>query len=162
MVEAEAASLVRTAITEFGRLDGAFNNAGSVYVTGPVHEIDGEAWREDLGQNLTSVFYCMKAEIPAMLESPTGGSIVNNASTGAVTGISGMSSYAAAKHGVIGLTRSAALECATQGLRVNALVIGNVGRPTLEESPMRRQRHLPRRGSVPQYKVLSRYIVIYC
>jgi len=128
-VEAEAVSLVCTAITEFGRLDGAFNNAGGVYVTGPLHEIDGEAWRGDLGQNLTSVFYCMKAEIPAMLESSTGGSIVNNASIGGVAGISGMSSYTAAKHGVVGLTRSAALEYATHGLRVNALVTGNVDTP---------------------------------
>src|SRR5215207_10107145 len=81
------------------------------------------------GSNLTSVFYCMKAEIPAMLESSTGGSIVNNASIAGVAGIAGMSSFAAAKHGVVGLTRSAALECATHGLRVNALVTGNVDTP---------------------------------
>jgi len=71
----------------------------------------------------------MKAEIPAMLESSTGGSIVNNASIAGVAGIAGMSSFAAAKHGVVGLTRSAALECATHGLRVNALVTGNVDTP---------------------------------
>lgn len=128
-VEAEAASLVRAAITEFGRLDGAFNNAGGVSVTGPLHEIEGEAWHEGLAQNLTGVFHCMKAEIPAMLEISTGGSIVNNASTGSVAGIPSMSSYAAAKHRVVGLARSAALEYAAQGLRVNALVTGNVDTP---------------------------------
>jgi NAD(P)-dependent dehydrogenase (short-subunit alcohol dehydrogenase family) len=87
------------------------------------------AWHETLEQNLTSVFYCLKHEIPAMLGSPGGGSIINNASIGGVRGIPGMSAYVAAKHGVVGLTRSAALECADQSVRVNALVTGNVDTP---------------------------------
>lgn len=128
-IEAQAAALVDTAIAQFGRLDGAFNNAGGAGAMGAVQDIDSDAWHADLAQNLTSVFYCMKAEIPAMLQSPTSGSIVNNASIAGVTGVGGMASYAAAKHGVVGLTRSAALACASDGLRVNALVTGNVDTP---------------------------------
>jgi NAD(P)-dependent dehydrogenase (short-subunit alcohol dehydrogenase family) len=125
-VEANAAALVETAIERFGRLDGAFNNVGGVVGGGPLAELDSAAWDADLALNLTSVFYCMKAEIAAM---PAGGSIVNNASIGGVSGIPGLSSYVAAKHGVVGLTRSAALAHASDGLRVNALVTGNVDTP---------------------------------
>jgi NAD(P)-dependent dehydrogenase (short-subunit alcohol dehydrogenase family) len=128
-VEAEVGSLVRAAMTGFGRLDGAFNNAGDVEAFGPLPEIDSTTWQAELTRNLSSVFYCLKAEIPAILSGRSGGSIINNASTGGVAGIAGMSAYVAAKHGVIGLTRSAALEWAERGLRVNALVTGNVDTP---------------------------------
>jgi NAD(P)-dependent dehydrogenase (short-subunit alcohol dehydrogenase family) len=124
-VEADAAALVEAALRRFGRLDGAFNNAGGAGAFTPVHELDTGAWHEDLAQNLTSVFHCMKAEIGAMSR----GAIVNNASTAGVAGIGGMPSYTAAKHGVVGLTRSAALAYAERGLRVNALVTGNVDTP---------------------------------
>jgi len=120
-VEADVAALVAAPVDRFGRLDGAFNNAGGVAVTAPVPEVDGDGWAAELALNLTSVFHCLKAEIPAMRRSPAGGSIVNNASTGGVAGIPGLSAYVAAKHGVVGLTRSAALECAGDGVRVNAL-----------------------------------------
>src|SRR5215471_15798707 len=123
-VEREVERLVAAAVAEFGRLDGAVNNAG-----GPVHTVDGPAWHADLEQNLTSVFYGLKYQIPAMIASPGGGSIVNNASIGGVRGIPGMAAYVAAKHGVVGLTRSAALEGARRGVRVNALVTGNVDTP---------------------------------
>jgi NAD(P)-dependent dehydrogenase (short-subunit alcohol dehydrogenase family) len=128
-VEAEAAALVDTAMAQFSRVDGAFNNAGGVGAAGPLEEIDSGAWHADLAQNLTSVFYCLKAEIPAMLESPANGSIVNNASTAGVAAVGGLPSYSAAKHGVVGLTRAAALAHASEGLRVNALVTGNVDTP---------------------------------
>ena len=78
--------------------------------------------------NLTGVFHCLAHEIPAMRASG-GGAIVNNASLGGVRGIPGLSAYVAAKHGVLGLTRSAALECAADGVRINALVTGNVDTP---------------------------------
>jgi NAD(P)-dependent dehydrogenase (short-subunit alcohol dehydrogenase family) len=128
-VEAEAERLVATVVAEFGRLDGAFNNAGGVNGSGPVEATGSASWHAGLAQNLTSVFYSLKYEIPAMLGSAGRGSIVNNASIGGVRGIGGMSGYVAAKHGVVGLTRSAALEGATRGLRVNALVTGNVDTP---------------------------------
>jgi NAD(P)-dependent dehydrogenase (short-subunit alcohol dehydrogenase family) len=113
--EAAPGALVAAAVTELGRLDGAFNNAGDVTATGPLPEIGGTEWHVEITQNLTSVFYCMKAEIPAILDSGSGGATINNASTGGVAGIPGMSPYVAAKHGVVGLTRSTALECADQG-----------------------------------------------
>ena len=128
-VERDAERLVAAAVTEFGRLDGAVNNAGGVSAAGPVHTVGGVAWHAELEQNLTSVFYCLKFQIPAMIASAGGGSIINNASTGGVRGIPGLAAYAAAKHGVVGLTRSAALECAGRGVRVNALVTGNVDTP---------------------------------
>lgn len=128
-VEAEVAGLVGVALEEYGRLDGAFNNAGGVNATGPVQQIHEAAWRADLDQNLTSVFYGLKYQLPAMLDSGGGGAIVNNAALAGVVGVAGMAGYVAAKHGVVGLTRAAALECAGQGARVNALVTGNVDTP---------------------------------
>jgi NAD(P)-dependent dehydrogenase (short-subunit alcohol dehydrogenase family) len=124
--EAQVARLVAVTVAELGRLDGAFNNAGDVAAGGPLEQLDADVWRADIEQNLTSAFYCLKAQIPAM---GRGGSIVNNASIAGVRGIPGMASYTAAKHGVVGLTRSAALQCADGGPRVNAIVTGNVDTP---------------------------------
>jgi NAD(P)-dependent dehydrogenase (short-subunit alcohol dehydrogenase family) len=126
-VEADAERLVQTAVTRFGRLDGAFNNAGGVSGGGAVMNLDTAVWDADLALNLTSVFCCLKFQIAAMQDG--GGSIVNNASLGGVRGIVGLAGYVAAKHGVVGLTRSAALENADRGVRVNALVTGNVDTP---------------------------------
>jgi len=128
-IEAEVSRLVQTAVAEFGKLDGAFNNVGGVNAFGPADAVDSALWHADLEQNLTSVFYSLKFQIPAMLGSAGRGSIVNNASIGGVRGIPGMSAYVAAKHGVVGLTRSAALDGAARGVRVNALVTGNVDTP---------------------------------
>ena len=127
-VEAEVEAAVRTAIEVYGRLDGAFNNAGGVNHTGPVDRQDDKDWQADLAQNLTSVFYCLKHQGPA-IAAAGGGAVVNNASIGGVTGIPGMASYVAAKHGVVGLTKSVALEWAARKVRVNALVTGNVDTP---------------------------------
>ena len=128
-VEHEVQRLIETAVDEFGRLDGALNNAGGVNATAPLPGVDAGTWHADLEQNLTSVFDCLKYQIPAMTQSADGGSIINNASIGGVRGIPGLAPYAAAKHGVVGLTRSAALEGAARGVRVNALVTGNVDTP---------------------------------
>ncbi|MET7339333.1 SDR family NAD(P)-dependent oxidoreductase [Nonomuraea sp. NPDC005650] len=129
-VEADAERVVRAAVTEFGRLDGAFNNVGGVNGTGLVSDIEEASWRADLEQNLTSVFYGLKHQVPAILASG-GGSIVTNASTYGCAAIPGAAPYVAAKHGVVGLTRAVALENAERGIRVNALVTGNVDTPLL-------------------------------
>lgn len=129
-VEAEMERLVRQAVDHYGRLDGAFNNVGAATAYGPVTGIDGDAWGAELALNLNSVFHGLKYQIPA-LQASGGGSIVNNASNLGVTGMSGMAAYSAAKHGVVGLTRSAALDVATTGVRINALVTGGVDTPLL-------------------------------
>ncbi|MEV4626068.1 SDR family oxidoreductase [Micromonospora sp. NPDC049523] len=127
-VEEQVAELVRVAVAEFGRLDGAFNNAGGGNAVGAVRDIDDAFWRSTIDRNLTSVFYSLKHEIPAIVASG-GGSIVNNASTVGVVGDAKLAAYSAAKHGLVGLTRSAALDVAKEGVRVNALVTGLVDTP---------------------------------
>jgi NAD(P)-dependent dehydrogenase (short-subunit alcohol dehydrogenase family) len=127
-VEEDVARLVDTAVRRFGRLDGAFNNAGGVTATGPVDALSAADWHADLALNLTSVFHCLKHETPA-IAAAGGGAVINNASIGGVKGIPGMASYVAAKHGVVGLSKSVALEWADRKVRVNALVTGNVDTP---------------------------------
>jgi len=127
-VEEDIARLVDRALREYGSLSGAFNNAGDVTSLLSVPEVDAQAWHFEVDENLTSVFLCLKYQIPAILAAG-GGAIVNNASLGGVRGIPGLAPYVAAKHGVVGLTRSAALEFADRGVRVNALVTGNVDTP---------------------------------
>ena len=126
------ATLVETAIARYGRLDGAFNNVGGVVAPGRPADIDAAGWRAELELNLTSVFSCVRAQIPALLAAG-GGAVVNNASTAGTTGIGGLTAYVAAKHGVVGLTRAAALAHAGDGIRVNALVTGNVDTPLYRE-----------------------------
>ncbi|MEV4300839.1 SDR family NAD(P)-dependent oxidoreductase [Microbispora rosea] len=128
--EAEMAELVRQAVSRYGRLDGVFNNVGAATAVGPVTDVEADAWHADLALNLSSVFFGLKHQIPA-LRAAGGGAIVNNASVLGVTGQAGMASYSAAKHGVLGLTRSAALDVAGSGIRINALVTGGVDTPLL-------------------------------
>lgn len=127
-IEADAAALVAAAVAEFGRLDGAFNNAGGMNAFGPVPSVVGTDWDADIAQNLTSVFYSMKHQLPAIIASG-GGSIVNNASNLGVVGLPEVAAYVAAKHGIVGLTRATALEVAEQGVRVNAIATGGVDTP---------------------------------
>ena len=110
-VEAQVADLVQQVVDRHERLDAAFNNVGAATAVGPIAGIDAKAWDADLALNLTSVFYSLKYQIP-LLQASGGGAIVNNASNLAVTGAAAMASYSAAKHGVVGLTRSAALDTA--------------------------------------------------
>ncbi|MFE3290426.1 SDR family NAD(P)-dependent oxidoreductase [Rhodococcus sp. NPDC059234] len=126
-IESDAATLVATAVSEFGRLDGAFNNAGGVNASGPISTVDADDWNAELSQNATSVFNCLKHQVPAVLD--TRGSIVNNASNLGVVGLPEAAPYVAAKHAVVGLTRSVALEVADRGVRVNAITTGGVDTP---------------------------------
>jgi NAD(P)-dependent dehydrogenase (short-subunit alcohol dehydrogenase family) len=123
MDPASVAALIARIGEEHGRLDGAFNNLGDTLGNAPLHETPPERWDATLAVNLTSVFHLMQHEIPLMLRVG-GGRIVNTASTGGLRGTKAMSDYAAAKWGLIGLTRSAALDYADAGIVINAIAPG--------------------------------------
>lgn len=127
-VESDVAALVSAAVAEFGRLDGAFNNAGGVNAYGAVPRVETPSWDAEIAHNLTSVYFSLKHEIPAIVATG-GGSIVNNASNLGVVGMPEVAPYVAAKHGIVGLTRATALEVAEQGVRVNAIATGGVDTP---------------------------------
>ncbi|MBW0271103.1 short-chain dehydrogenase [Nocardia sp. MH4] len=132
-VDADVERLTQAALTEYGRLDAAFNNAGAVTAFGGVAEIDDASWRAELDLNLTGVFHGLRHQVPAITASG-GGAILNNASNLGVVGMASVAPYVAAKHGVVGLTRSVALETAAAGVRVNALVSGAVDTPAFRAS----------------------------
>ena len=118
--DAQVAAMVDRTLAEFGRLDAAFNNAGVMARIAPTADSTREDWDRVIGINLRGVWSCMKHELRQM-ERQGSGAIVNNASVGALTGNPGIGSYIASKHGVVGLTRTAALEYISHGVRVNAV-----------------------------------------
>ena len=127
---AEVAAMVDKAVERWGRLDCALNNAGTTGVSAPTADYALDDWNRAIALNLTGVFLCLKYELPAMLEH--GGAIVNMASGAGLVGFPGLPAYVASKHGVVGLTRAAALEYATQGVRINAICPGSTRTPMLE------------------------------
>ncbi|MBA3470744.1 MAG: SDR family oxidoreductase [Herpetosiphonaceae bacterium] len=132
--ESDVESLVRTTVKQYGRLDYACNNAGIEGISLPTAEYPTQMWKKVIDINLTGVWLCMKHELPEILKQ--GGAIVNMASILGTVGFANASAYTAAKHGVVGLTKVAALEYSAQGVRINAVCPAFIATPMLERAGM--------------------------
>jgi NAD(P)-dependent dehydrogenase (short-subunit alcohol dehydrogenase family) len=128
---AQVKALVDLALREYGSLDIAFNNAGLLPPTAPLHEQTEADWHQIIAVDVTGVFLAMKHELAHMVEVGRG-SIINTASVAGLRSDPGMAPYVAAKHAVVGLSKAAALDYATQGIRVNAIAPGLVRTPMTE------------------------------
>ncbi|MCJ8163316.1 SDR family oxidoreductase [Pontibacter sp. E15-1] len=134
----EMEDLVQKTVARFGSLDIAFNNAGIGGEAKPIGEMSVEGWNKVIAVNLSSVFYCMKYQIQQMLRQGSG-AIVNNSSILGQVGFANSAAYVAAKHGVVGLTKNAALEYSASGIRVNAVGPAFINTPLLAEAGIDQQ-----------------------
>jgi NAD(P)-dependent dehydrogenase (short-subunit alcohol dehydrogenase family) len=134
-------ALVEGIVHRYGRLDGAFNNAGIEGPGAKISKMKLEDWDKVVAVDLTSVFICIKVEIEQMLQQKHGGAIVNTSSIAGLIALQGSSGYNASKHGVVGLTKTAAVEYATKNIRVNAVCPGFIETPMWERTTTGNDRH---------------------
>jgi NAD(P)-dependent dehydrogenase (short-subunit alcohol dehydrogenase family) len=161
--------IVATTVERHGRLDVAVNAAGVSGSYGNIADMEVDEWRRVIDVNLTSMFLCVRAELRQMTaQVPAGGVIVNVASAAGAMGVPGMSHYCASKHGVIGLTKSAALEYVRQGIRVNAVLPGTVRTPMLrrfaggDEGVDQMAKHASPSGRAAEPTEIAAAIVFLC
>lgn len=128
---ADVKAMIEKTISTYGRLDYAFNNAGIEGLSAPTHECTEENWERIININLKGAWLCMKYEIGQMIKQGKG-AIVNNASVAGLVGFQGAPAYVASKHGLIGITKTAALECAKLGIRINAVCPGIIRTPMID------------------------------